>query len=113
MCSVLECLEELRDLMVVFEGMAETEMFVNCVVVAPAPSFSVEVSVAFEVDDDLHRRSFGDADEVGDLAKSEVGRLHDGEQDVGVVRQEGPAAGRRFARRGSRHSADTSRLATI
>jgi hypothetical protein len=74
------------------ERMTQMEPVVDGVVVAAAPSFATHISGAFQVDDDLHRGAFGDADQVGDLAESEIRGAGDGEQDVGMVREERPGA---------------------
>ena len=43
-----------------------------------------------EVAHDLHRRAFGDADEIGDVADAQVRSAGDREEHVGVVGEERP-----------------------
>jgi hypothetical protein len=90
--SVFECVKELGHLVVLLERVTQVESFVDGVVVPSSAALATEVAVTFQIVDDLRGRAFGDADEVGDVPKSQVGRARDGEQYVGVVGEERPRA---------------------
>lgn len=74
------------------EWVTQMEPVVDGVVVAATSSFATHISGVFQVDDDLHRGALGDADQIGDLAESKIRGTGDGEQHVGMVREERPGA---------------------
>jgi len=89
---VFERVEELGDLVVLLEGVAQVESLVDGVVVSPSAALTAKVAVALEVVDDLGSGALGDAHEVGDLPEAEIRCARDGEEHVGVVGEERPRA---------------------
>lgn len=63
----------------------------KAIVRAPADTLAREVAAGFEVAHDSQRRALGDADAGGDVPDPCVGLGGEAQQDMGVVREEGPA----------------------
>ena len=85
-----EGLEQLVDVVVVFEGMPKVMVRVDDVSVPTPFANAGDVPVGLEVGDDLHRGAFGDADEIGNVPDPEIRGSGDGQQHVGVVGEERP-----------------------
>ena len=68
---------------------------VQLVAIAAALPLARDQPLGLEVGQDLLDRALGDADALGDLAQPQLGLGRQGDQDVGVVGQEGPGVGRR------------------
>lgn len=83
--------EELTDLMVLFGRVAERLFGVDAVVVAAAFAARLDVAGFHEVSDDALGGPFGDTHAFCDVADAQVGFSGNGEQDVCVVGEEGPA----------------------
>ena len=82
--------QQRADLVMFLERVTEAVVAIDEIAVAPAFADSGDVAAGFEIVDDLECRAFGDTDEFGDVANAEVGRAGHSEQDVSVIRQEGP-----------------------
>ena len=76
---VTECVDEVGDLVVLFEGVAERVVGADDVVVPSALLASFDTSDVFEVGEDLGGGAFGDVDAFGDVFEAQVGCGADGE----------------------------------
>ncbi len=72
------------------EWMPQRHLGVEPIAVAAAFAFSFEVAGVFELGDDALCGTFGDPHLRRDVANAHVGVLGDAQQDVCVIRQEGP-----------------------
>ena len=68
--------------------MAQGELVMDLVHVAPALSATGEVALALELADDAVGGALGDADAVGDLTQPQVGVARDAQEHVRVVGEE-------------------------
>lgn len=76
--------------MIGLEGMTERLAEIHRVGVAPTDVRAHDVAALYEILDDAVRRSFPDANQVGDLGEADVGILRDAHEHVAVVREECP-----------------------
>ena len=90
---MFDCFEELADLVVLLEGVAERAFWVEHVVIASTDLFAADVTRFLEIRHDADGGPLGDADQVGDVAQAQVGVLGDRQEDVSVVGQERPLEG--------------------
>lgn len=87
-----ENLEQLVDAVAGGYGMAEGTPGRDGVAVAPPVPGSGEVAARLEVGDDLLGGPLGNGNEKRHLAQRDIRIASDGEQDMGVVCQEGPSS---------------------
>lgn len=90
-----EPLENLADAVTGLERVAQTLVGVHSVVVSATDPLDVEIPTLFEVAENALHGTLGDADETSDVSLAEVGVPEQGEQDVAVVREEGPSTAER------------------
>jgi 16S rRNA G527 N7-methylase RsmG len=69
---------------------AKRQVCLDLIVTATSHSVAHEVAVSDQAADNALCRAFCDAHDLSDIAQPQFGIVHDGEQDVGVVRQERP-----------------------
>ncbi|MFT4866601.1 MAG: hypothetical protein ACI8RE_002799 [Ilumatobacter sp.] len=94
---VAEGVDEIRDLMVFFERVAQWLLGADDVVVSAPQLAAFDASDCFEIGKDLRCRAFGDVDAISDVFEAEVGRRADGKEDVCVIGEERPRAFNRHA----------------
>ena len=76
--------------MATFQRMSQRAIGVDVIPIAtPDPLANQETGLLELVQNPLHR-PFGDADQPADVALTQLGLATDGDQDVGMVREEGP-----------------------
>ncbi len=98
----LEHAEDLADVVVAFERMAQRKGGVELVAVAAALAVSLQVAIVDELGHDALRCAFGDADGAGHVSQAHLRVASQAQQDVGVVREERPI----------RHPPEDTRCAT-
>lgn len=86
-----------------FHGVTHGQIGVDLVVVAPAYPASLYVPGGDKIGDDGLGGPFGDPDPVGDITAAHAGVFGDADENVAVVREEGPG---RFGPRDGALSAD-------
>ena len=87
--------EEIADGVFALDGMAEWNLWMDLVPVAPANPGSSDVTLRNQVSDDALRGPLGDADPSGDVTTADASVLGDADEHVPVVGQEGPRRPRR------------------
>lgn len=90
--SVFKDVEDFANGVIGFEWMAQVAVENNLVVVSTSNARVAQIATLFEFVHNALHRSFGDADEFGDLSLADVRVAADGNQNMGVIRQELPRA---------------------
>lgn len=88
---VAEDLDELAHLVLGLGRVAEGQLVVHDIPVAPPVAHLREVARLLEVPDDARGRPLSDPCLLGDVAKSQVGVARDEQQDATVRRQQRPS----------------------
>jgi hypothetical protein len=89
---VTEGVDEVGDLVVFFERVAQWLLSADHVVVSATQFAAFDASDGFEVGKDLSGRAFGDVDAFCDVFETKVGRCTDGKEDVCVIGKKRPGA---------------------
>ena len=89
---VAECVDEVGDLMVFLERVAEGVVGSDDVVVPASVFAAFDASDGFEVEQNLGGGAFGDVDALGDVLEAQIGSGGHGEEDVRMVGEERPGA---------------------
>jgi hypothetical protein len=82
--------EECVNLVVLLQRVPQRVRAIDVIAVATTEPFSRDVSAGLEIVDDLHRRSLGDPNELGEVTDANIGGRSDNQQDMRVVGEEGP-----------------------
>ena len=85
-----ECGEQFADFVPDLGGVSHGVFATDGVVAASSDADCLYVASCDEVGEDALGCAFGDADVFGDVSESDVGRVGEAEEDLGVVGEEGP-----------------------